>query len=85
MKFITRSGSVYEINLEKTKVRRLEGKENPTPRQGPDGEWKEAESISDPVIGKPVFIFWDPKTTPPKREGAIPATMTSNVVEVVLD
>ena len=87
MKFITMSGSIYEVDVSKKQIRRLIGIDNPTPRQGKDGEWKEYFAIDDIEIGKPVLIFWNPKTTP-LLEGnpfsiSAPSTLTSNVIEII--
>jgi hypothetical protein len=49
MKFITRSGSLYQIDVANKKIRRLEGKANATPHQGADGEWKSYEAIGSPT------------------------------------
>lgn len=60
MKFETETGSLYEVDLESKKIRRLNGKGNPTPRQGQDGQWKKYINISPsfPVIGQSVLISW---------------------------
>jgi len=84
MIFITETGSTYETNLERTKVRRLEGMGAPTERIGTDWEWKDIDSISEPMLGKPVYIFWDPKTTK-HISGTIPTTITSRVIDIKLD
>lgn len=58
MKFETISGSLYEVNEEENKVRRLIGVKDPTPRQGKDGEWRVYVKISSIVPGRPVMITW---------------------------
>ncbi len=45
MVFVTASGSTYEINHETKQIRRLKGKEDPTPRQGQDGVWKDFSEV----------------------------------------
>ena len=87
MKFITKSGSVYEINTESKEIRRLNGKNDPTPRQGPDGQWRKYVDIfPDPVeVGKSLVIRWGDDTKPlpetPTDEGLliIPTTVTSPI------
>ncbi len=58
MRFTTISGSVYEVDTESKKIRRLNGKADPTPRQGKDGEWQ--SYLNDLVVekGAAVWIQW---------------------------
>ena len=70
----TQSGSVYEID--DCRVRRLSGERDPTPRQGPDGEWRTCMGISGPEVGWPMTFMWS------VDENVIKATMTSPVVSV---
>ena len=72
MIFHTISGSSYEIDLIENKIRRLQGINNPSPRQGTDGEWKSFISISDLAIDSPLLIQWE----------GIKATLTSVVVKI---
>jgi len=85
MKFTTVSGSSYEIDLKEKKVRRLNGRIDPQPRQGKDGEWKKYLEVLGPTVGRPVVIFWDPKDVPRFPDSppeAHPSTVTSFVVSV---
>lgn len=59
MIFYTESGSVYELDKVNNQIRRLEGVESPTPRQGLDGEWKTFEYCTDVREGRPVLIQWE--------------------------
>jgi hypothetical protein len=61
MTFATEN-SLYEVDLAASRIRRLAGKENPTPRQGEDGEWKTFFGISEVMIGQTVLIAWPPLT-----------------------
>ena len=92
MKFTTQSGSVYEINTDSKKIRRLKGKEDPTPRQGKDGEWRPyVDTFPNPIqVGKGVVIAWG-SDTPLLDEtkamfgddaAGMPITTTSKVVLV---
>jgi len=73
MKFKTKSGSSYELDLWNRRVRRLEGKEAATFRQGNDGEWKSYVSISVPRIGSTTLMVWNDNGH---------ATATSAVTEI---
>lgn len=55
MQFWTHN-SIYEVS--DGRIRRLMGAFDPQPRQGPDGEWKEFLTISEPTLGQPVTIVW---------------------------
>lgn len=94
MKFTTVSGSVYEVNTDSKQIRRLKGAEDPTPRQGPDGQWRAYKDlIPNPVkVGSGVVIMWGTETALlAETEGtlkdmgggfAAPTTMTSVVMSV---
>lgn len=59
MKFITKSGSMYEVDTSAKRIRRLIGMVDPTPRQGKDGEWRVyADLFPSPTVGKSVIIAW---------------------------
>ena len=92
MKFVTISGSMYEVDLEEKKCRRLIGIQDPQPRQGKDGEWKNYKDIfpSPPLVGMQVIFIWDPETTPslgilPEDVPYTPTTLTSLVAEIIED
>lgn len=92
MRFTTISGSLYEVDTKAKKVRRLNGKADPTPRMGKDGEWRSYREIHpDPVqVGQGVVIAWgddvelQDETKQVVAEGGfgLPLTTTSTVVEV---
>jgi hypothetical protein len=89
MIFKTITGSVYEIDNENKQLRRVNGLEDPTPRVGLDGVWKPFVEVTTPVVGKPVTILWNSKTTKPlighlspDVAQHTPLTMTSLVVEI---
>lgn len=77
--FETESLSLYEIDVEGKRMRRLRGRLDPTPRQGRDGEWKKIASISDIVPGHPVLIEWVDEATFIPDSGATAGTLTSAV------
>lgn len=54
--------SVYEIDLGHLRVRRVTGKHDPTPYQGPDGEWKSASEIHR-ALGGYLFVWPDGTST----------------------
>lgn len=86
MLFTTTSGSSYELDISNKRIRRLDGKKDPQPRQGKDGEWKTYAAILPevPRVGEGVIIFWTKDT--PLLEGSDknnnPCTITSVIVSV---
>lgn len=71
----TETGSIYQIDTTQKQLRRLTGATNPTPSFGKDGEWKPySRLLSDPVVGRPVFIVWN--DDPPQ------ITTTSYIVKI---
>lgn len=59
--FSTITGSLYEVDPDAKRIRRITGVDAPTARQGPDGEWRDYERlIPDPVEpGREVTIVWE--------------------------
>lgn len=84
MRFLTETGSQYELDLKAKKIRRLGGEHDPTPRQGKDGEWRSFHDVTAVRVGKPVTIIWSGQPgTMGAAEGALPATSTSLVTKVL--
>ena len=80
--------SIYEVDQENKCIRRLYGKDNPTPRLGEDSKWKAYTSIMPvPIrVGVSVFIFLDVRDTPllePGNKSTVPAFVTSPVTRIV--
>lgn len=71
---VTMSGSLYEVLPNHRVCRRLNGQVNPTPRQGPDGQWKPYVNAVRPEVGEPMLFDWD--------GDGIGCTLTSNAVKV---
>lgn len=84
MFFTTFSGSVYEVDKEAKRIRRVEGTTTTTRRVG-KGEWRQYYRIDGPEVGLPVVIFWTEDIDPPPVDGAAPATVTSLVQQVFED
>jgi hypothetical protein len=82
IRFETVSGSFYEVDQDNKSVRRLIGVNDPTPRQGPDGEWREYTAITDIVPGLGVLIVW--RVDEEDGEPIARSTVTSAVKEIRL-
>ena len=84
MIFTTFTKSIYEIDRDNKRIRRLTGAKPATERQG-DGEWRPYQLVSLIEVGSEVFIEWP--TPIPLLEGspseAVPMTITSSVISIV--
>ena len=90
MIFKTLSGSTYEVNELTKQIRRINGMDDPQPRQGKDGEFKTYSSIHVEK-GKSSLIIW-PQNVPlfegtkeklKESQIGIPATATSEVIDII--
>lgn len=90
MKFITASNSIYEIDEENKRIRKLNSHE-PSASKRIGGDWKFFARISPVVVGKSVLIFWNdapvlPETVAQFPEGVDYAPFThTNLVASVLE
>lgn len=75
MIFYTISGSIYELDINNKQIRRMEGKEDPTPRQGTGGEWKKFTTCSEVLVGQSLLIHWENEK----------ATVTSVIATILSD
>jgi len=77
IKFLTETGSVYELDEDNHKARRVQGVKEPTERTGKDGAWKEyAHAFLAGEEHKVLVIDWT---------GSGNATMTSRIKKIVYD
>jgi len=74
MRFKTLSGSVYEVDHAKSRIRRITGTHAPTNSQGADGEWRPYHSALV-ELGIPAVVQWSMNV--PKY------TVTSRVTEII--
>lgn len=84
IKFKTTSGSVYELDSKNNQIRRIQGLLDPTPRQGPDGQWKKYKGITPVEKGKNLIITWNIDHDCPEYSGlsALRTTMTSPIEDI---
>ena len=70
----TESGSLYEIDEENKKIRRIYGTLVPTSRFKTDGEWVKYESINNIRLHHSLVIIW-------ALDKKLPATITSPIID----
>lgn len=75
IKYRTFSGSIYEVDEDNHRARRLTGTGAPTTRQNPDGEWQ-SYNWYEKLSNTSLFFCWN-------EQGQ--GTMTSAIVEVITD
>lgn len=68
--------STYEVDHYNSRIRRLDGFNSATSRQGKDGEWKTFLSIGPIIEGENVTIVWE------IVEDVARATQTSEVEDI---
>jgi len=81
VRFETASGSVYEVDRERRRVRRLRGEEPAAHRLGHDA-WKAYELMSPVIAGEPVVFAWS-VIWASSEEALAPATVTSPVRRIL--
>jgi hypothetical protein len=75
--FTTHSGSRYELDPATSRIRRLSGSHDPTPRQGPDGAWRTYEALGPLEVGAQLVVVWRTGD-----DGVAECTVTSPVATV---
>lgn len=86
VRFLTETGSIYEIDEANKQVRRISGQHAPTHRQGEDGCWRTYYSITNLLawVGGRVLIVWD-QVEEEDGQTILQSTLTSVVVRVWYD
>ena len=54
----TESGSVYDVDLDEGRIRRVHGRHGPTDTQPQDGIWRRFASLEGPEPGQPMVVYW---------------------------
>ena len=54
----TESGSVYDVDLEEGRIRRVHGRHGPTDMQPQDGIWRRFDGLEGPDPGQPMVVYW---------------------------
>lgn len=76
MTFATETGQVYELDMDRPRVRRLSSAAPRTDRLSPDGDWKNYHLVSAVVLGQQFAIVWE------VVDGIAKSTLTSRVTSV---
>lgn len=54
----TDSGSVYDVDLEGKRIRRVHGRLGPNDTRPQDGIWRHFVGLDGPVIGQTMVVYW---------------------------
>jgi len=57
----TESGSVYDVDLQTSQIRRAHGRHGPADTQPQDGIWRRFNGIEGPEVGHPMVVYWAPE------------------------
>lgn len=76
----THSGSVYQLDAPRKRIRRLTPATTARMSHVPAGEWRAYADILGPEVGKPLFIQWLSDVTPPAAPDHV--TRTSLVTRI---
>ncbi len=91
-RFVTASGSMYQVDNIRKKIRRFRfGASGPAPSFRVEGEWKPFFNLTAVEVGKRVTVFWTEQEAPLASSlplvqagiSVIPLTITNIVTEVV--
>ncbi len=77
--FFETRNSIYELDPDQHRIRRVSGVNDPTLRQGDDGEWQTYLTISEVVVGSIVVIVWEYNV----EDGSAKGTNTSIVQQII--
>lgn len=81
----TETGSVYEIDNDKMRIRRVFGIDVPTPRIKADGTWIDVQDIIGLELGKPLIFVYQTllsQNDQDKTEIILKTTVTSPLKEL---
>ncbi len=54
----TESGSVYDVDLDGMRIRRVHGRHGPSDSQPQDGIWRRIRGLVGPTAGEPMIVYW---------------------------
>lgn len=54
----TESGSVYDVDHEGKRIRRVHGRHGPADTQPQDGIWRSFVGLEGPIAGQPMVVYW---------------------------
>lgn len=79
IEYTTETGSLYEVNYDEKKIRRVTGTHDPTNHQGKDGEWKDFLEVNTDYGY--LEVIWRIE----KADGGfiVRRTVSSNIVSMV--
>ena len=64
----TESGSVYDVDPDGMKIRRVHGRHGPADTQPQDGIWRQFIGLDGPTVGRPMAVYWAPSAASGARE-----------------
>lgn len=82
----TESGSVYDVDREGMRIRRVHGRHGPADMQPQDGIWRRISGLEGPKAGESMVVYWATEVTgPTETDFGFRTTMVTDVTEVEPD
>lgn len=78
----TESGSVYDVDHARKRIRRVHGRHGPADTQPQDGIWRAFDALEGPVTGELMVVYWETGEASGARETSL-GFRTTEVVEIV--
>lgn len=79
IKRVYTENSIYEVDEEDNRIRRVNSNHEPTPRQEEDGVWQEFGTVEGLEEGSPMLIIWGSD----EDEEYLECTHTSTIQKIV--
>jgi hypothetical protein len=77
----TESGSVYDVDQDAGRIRRVHGRHGPTDMQPQDGIWRRFDGLEGPEPGQPMVVYWATEAAAGAKKTSL-GFRTTVVVEV---
>jgi hypothetical protein len=82
----TESGSVYDVDHEGMRIRRVHGRHGPADTQPQDGIWRRISGLEGPTAGASMVVYWATEVVGPKEtDYGFRTTLVTEVSEVEPD
>ena len=79
----TESGSVYDVDLDGMRIRRVHGRHGPTDTQPQDGIWRRIRGLEGPTAGESMVVYWATEAAGGKEtDYGFRTTVVTEVIEV---
>jgi hypothetical protein len=79
----TESGSVYDVDHDEKRIRRVHGRHGPTDTQPQDGIWRRFSGLEGPTAGQSMIVYWATEAAGAKEtDFGFRTTVVTQVTEI---